>query len=131
MSYCIVTATEADAQIIDEIIESFDLHDEVEVVEAGGRNFTYSLGRSIVMTEGVPVAVVIDAGTEDEEIMRNTEVSFYDLVTALPGNPPLTLILASPNLTKAQGRSDFIEKLRMFVNSSEETFDRDFSLAPR
>lgn len=131
MTHYIVVSEKADLLPMREIVKEISPEADVEIVEADGKNFTYSLGRTIVVEEGRPTAVVIDAGTENPEIIRSIEINFDDLVTSLPGNAPLTLILAIPNLQTAKESAEWREKLRDFIASNEITFRSRFDLSPR
>lgn len=131
MTHYIVVADEAALRAMKEIVAEISLDAEVQFVEADGKNFAYSLGRTIVMEENSPTVVVIDAGTENREIIRNIEISFDDLVTSLPGEAPLTLILAVPSLHVARNDDEFRDRILDFIESNQNTFRSQFDLGPR
>ncbi|RVK29506.1 hypothetical protein CN163_28585 [Sinorhizobium meliloti] len=131
MTHYIVVADETDLRAMSGIVAALAPDADVEIVEADGKNFAYSLGRTIVVEENSPTVVVIDAGTENREIIRDIEINFDDLVTSLPGDAPLTLILAVPNLEIARDDEEFKEKLLAFIESNENTFRSRFDLGPR
>ncbi|RVK31036.1 hypothetical protein [Sinorhizobium meliloti] len=131
MTHYIVVADETDLRTMRDIVAALSPEADVEIVEADGKNFAYSLGRTIVVEENSPTVVVIDAGTENREIIRDIEINFDDLVTSLPGDAPLTLILAVPNLEIARDNEEFKERLLDFIESNENTFRSRFDLGPR
>lgn len=131
MTHYIVVAEEADLHIMQDLVDDLSPDADVEIVDADGKNFAYSLGRTIVMEEGRPTVVIVDAGTENPELIRNMEINFDDLVTSLPGDAPLTLILAAPDLGIAKDKKEFREKLLEFIESNENTLRNRFDLGPR
>lgn len=132
MTHFIVVANVDHMNIIENLISQFShSSSDVEVLEAGGKNYAYSLARSLVVEEGSPVAVVLDANTEGAEHVRDQEINFDDLVTSLPGNAPLELILAVPNLHVSIHKKEWRQKLADFLNSDELNFKRGFSFRPR
>ncbi|TAZ94594.1 hypothetical protein ELH67_08535 [Rhizobium ruizarguesonis] len=131
MTHYIVVAEEPDLLAMQDIIADLLPGADVEIVEAEGKNFAYSLGRTIVMQEVSPTAVVLDAGTRNPEIIRDIEINFDDLVTSLPGDAPLTLILAVPTLEIAKDDGEFRQKLAEFLESNQNTLRRHFDLSPR
>lgn len=70
----VVTEGQADAKILEQVLPH-SLVEDVKFVVAGGRSRAESLARSLLIAKNVPVALVFDADTSDEQRV-NEEVDF-------------------------------------------------------
>lgn len=127
MKRYIVVEGETDKRAIIETL-SLDMDSDITVVVAGGRGAAKTLGNSIAVAKQAPVAIVIDADTTSEEIMRDEELSFQDLVSMLPVSTPPVLFLVKPNLETAILEGDeTLDKLAKFVDEDDYALNNPFT----
>ncbi|KRB42045.1 hypothetical protein ASE02_04335 [Phenylobacterium sp. Root700] len=71
---------------------------DVVVADGGGKSPALSLAKSIVLSRGAPVGVLVDADTTDEAMVREQRQAFNDLRPSVPSRQDLRLFLAVPTL---------------------------------
>jgi hypothetical protein len=115
----VVTEGSTDAAILNEILKGIGLTDVV-ITSAGGKALTTSLARSLALSKQAPVAVVVDADTSDESIMRQQQAIFNDLTRGIGGS--CRLFQAVPTLDQAlfPTAKDLEETLSVGLTSAEK-----------
>ncbi|WFU49137.1 hypothetical protein [Sinorhizobium terangae] len=122
MIHYIVVEGESDAKHIRAIVPD-DLVDKVVIVPAGKRNSAIPLAKSIALAKQAPVALIMDAGTEDDDLVRDQELGFEDFVAMLPISSPLRLFLGVPTIVASLDDVDWESEIVAFL--------RDDGTAPR
>lgn len=100
MKRYVVTEGPSDVARIEEILRSASLAD-VNVVSAGGKSSVVSFAKSIAISRDAAVAVVMDAETSQETLIREQEANFDDLMRSVSPSARVQLFLAIPNLEDA------------------------------
>lgn len=93
----IVTEGETDRELLQRLLPG-ELLDGVEVVAAGSVSSVISLARSLLVRRHIPVAIVIDADTADEEAIREKRQSTEEIIRMVAGDVPVAVIVAVPDL---------------------------------
>ncbi|WP_312412384.1 hypothetical protein [Shinella sp.] len=115
MTHYIVVEGESDAELIRSILPQDMEIDEVVIVPSGRRNSAIPLAKSISLAKRAPVALILEAGTENEEMIRNQELGFEDFVAMLPVSLPPVLILAVPTIQRAIMDPEWEDRLFEFL----------------
>lgn len=97
MKRYVVAEGPSDAARIEQILRSVGLSD-VHVVPAGGKSALASFAKSIAISRPSAVAVVMDADTNQESLIREQEANFDDLMRSVSPSARVRLFLAIPNL---------------------------------
>ncbi|MBO9195041.1 hypothetical protein J5277_13100 [Rhizobium sp. 16-449-1b] len=122
MERYIVVEGKLDAELIDQFIPD-GMVETVGIAIAGGKSAALPLANSIALAQRVPVALVVDADTEEDDRIREQELDFQDFVGNLPLDVPPVLIMGVPTIQHSLGDPDFVRKVRAFIN------DGDYALA--
>jgi hypothetical protein len=123
----LVTEGKTDVAILAPILQALGLTDVV-VRDAGGKAMTTSLARSLAVARRAPVAVVVDADTTNESLIRQQSAIFVDLTSTFAGPTDCKLFQAVPTLGEALFPSvrDFEDLFGDKLSASDrELFQRD------
>jgi hypothetical protein len=85
----------SDAEFLRRILAK-ELIQDAEIVVAGGRRGIPSLARSVLVTRRRPIAVVIDADSNDAEMIQEQRDDMEDLIRAADSSVPVKVIAAVP-----------------------------------
>lgn len=97
MKTYLVVEGKSDTILMQPLIAAAGLED-VEIVDGGGKSSAMSLGKSIAISRLLPVAVLVDADTTDENALQSQETIFKDLQRYGPKDVNCRLFLAVPTL---------------------------------
>lgn len=122
----IVTEGDVDAKILRRVLPR-NLIDQVKFVVAGGRSRAESLARSLLVSKYLPVALVVDANTADQQSI-NEQLDFLrdylDYGSAGPEAPPFSAFLAVPEI-----EAILLEDKSLVEHVASQTFsDREWEL---
>lgn len=97
MNAYVVTERAEDAELLRRMLSSAGLPD-FHVSSAGAKSSAISLAKSILLSRGVPVAVVLDADTLDPRSVAEQETVYYDLLRSASPRVPFRVFFAVPAL---------------------------------
>lgn len=97
MNAYVVTEGALDAEFLRRVLQTAKLP-EFHVSPAGARSSAIALAKSILLSRGVPVAVVLDADTIDKRGLAELEMVYYDLLRPASPRVPFRVFLAVPAL---------------------------------
>lgn len=75
-----------------------DLSSQVEFLEGGGVDGVKSMARSRAASLRKPIAVVVDSGTSDPELVRSRRMAMKEVVGSVAQQVPVGIIMAEPEL---------------------------------
>ncbi len=145
MKAYIVTHEKFHAQLLKTILPKPSI-DDVEVIAAGRLSAVKSMARSLLVCRQVPVAIVVDAGSNLPEFVRERRQNIEEVVKGVSGNTLVKVILAVPQieqlffedisllsrLLKYEEVEVFLRNLgHVFFHKSGRTSVYPFSSSPR
>jgi hypothetical protein len=91
----------------------------VKIVEAGGRSSAISLARSILITRNVPIALVVDADTDNERKIEEQEQFIYEITKTSPLDSMLRVFMPKPTLEQESPEriKQLIEQINQFMQT--------------
>jgi hypothetical protein len=93
----VVVEDRSDVELLRRVLDE-ELRREVEFFEGGGLDGITSMARTLVSLYRQPIAIVIDAHSSDEEVVRTRRQSLEEVVGSVAGNVPIRVIVAVPEL---------------------------------
>lgn len=126
MERFIVVEGKLDAVLIDKLMSPEEA-DVVGIAIAGGKAAALPLANSLAVAQGVPVALVIDANTINEDLIREQEIDFQDFVDDLQVDCPPVLILGKPTVRDSVQDPEWLEKIRQFIEGEDYAAKHPFS----
>jgi hypothetical protein len=113
----VITEGPLDAAVLRHILPK-DLSSSTEFVVASNRYSMQSLARSILATRRLPVAVVLDADTEDDRRIREDEEFLTEALGQASVGAKFGIFIAKPDLTSILARHLPISK-KMDIKTSK------------
>jgi hypothetical protein len=95
-AYVIVEGA-ADAEILKKLLPQ-NILDEIGLIVGKGRYNIQSLARSILAVNRIPVAVVVDASTDDETLVQEQHDLLREMLGQASPNIPFEVFLAVPQI---------------------------------
>jgi hypothetical protein len=86
-----------DADFLRRILEPEELKD-AEIVPSGGSSGIPSLARSVLVRRKKPIAVVMDADSNDPEVIKERQEDTEELIRAADASIPVKVVTAVPEI---------------------------------
>jgi predicted ATP-dependent endonuclease of OLD family len=127
MRHYIVVEGHSDELLLRSLLPE-DVEDKVIIVVAGGKSSAMQLANSLSVAKRAPVALVIDADTENADRIREDELDFQDFASALPVETPPVLFLGVPDIATSVQDPDWVDELISFVEKDDYANSNPFQL---
>ncbi len=97
MKAYIVTEGQSDSEILKRLLPP-EITSHVEFLIGGGRYSIQSFARTLLVVKQLPVAIVIDADTEDTPSIEEQRHNLYDLLDQVSPGIPFDVFFAVPEI---------------------------------